>query len=55
MRVYLRTILMVVLLASVLSGCVTPYKRQQDNLPQQNHYGREEVEYYQVKLSIPFW
>jgi hypothetical protein len=53
MRLWFRSILVAVMLLG-LSGCVTPYRAKQDDLLQQNEYGREAVEYYRVKLSIPF-
>lgn len=54
MRVCWKVILALFLLAVFLSGCVTPYRGKQDDLLNRDQYGREAVEYYQVKLSIPF-
>ena len=54
MRVCLKVILTVVLVAVLSSGCVTPYRVKTDDSLKQNQFGREGVEYYRVKVSIPF-
>jgi len=54
MRVFVKGILTVVLVAVLSSGCVTPHRAKTDDSLKQNQFGREGVEYYQVKVTIPF-
>ena len=54
MGVCLKVILKVLLVVALLSGCVTPYQAKRDDSLRQNQFGREEVDYYRVKVSIPF-